>query len=252
MTVQCKIGEHVTTVDSEEDCRASFGTPVGADAGTGGGGGFTIFGIKVCFVRNVLTRSLGDMILDIGASDSIAGDVPVDLLARGKVAGKGRSKPIALSPARKRRYATALSKNILTLAATYQSTIDFRDHILLATARGKQLKAHYDAHLPAIYAAAGGRSSLLRESAQTWMALHPFVARMVEAAGASSSKRKRTEPRLTSQNVKRCVKLIRSFQAASEDRGFQSLLGELEAELSGYSGLTASQALQRLRNAPAR
>jgi hypothetical protein len=241
---QCRIGSSVVTVDSPSDCNAAGGTLVGNDGGAGGAGR----GGGICFVRNVLTRAIGGLILDVGSSDAVSADT-IEILNILSKSGKLKSgkKTIKLTPRLRRNLATRASMCILNLATTYQTMLDFRDKLLLTTERGRELKANYDRYLNQIYDVACQSNRLVSDSATTWLSVYPFVKEMVRIADAAEGRNSKSTPKLVSQSYRRCEDLIRRFRDGSNDDGFRELLGELAKELKGYEGLTATQAVDRLR-----
>jgi len=139
-------------------------------------------------------------------------------------------------------------KTILTLASTYPTTLEFRDGLLATTRRGRQWKRYYDRHLGEIFHVAHKDLELMNASATTWLALYPFTRAMVRAASGRAA----AKIVFTKRDHKTCVGLIRRFRKGSEDARFRKVLTELERELAGYAGLTAEEAVARLRKSPTR
>ena len=93
----------------------------------------------------------------------------------------------------------------------------------------------------------------MNRAGTTWLAVYPFVkavvaegARRKGAAGRSGS------IRFSKPDHKRCVDLITRFRDASTDPEFKSVLRELEKDLAKFAGLSATEAVDRLRNTPAK
>jgi hypothetical protein len=203
-----------------------------------------------CFVRNVFSRVLGSAIVDLGAYTGVTRGVIESLTIR-KREGPGLSPKrgltvVKLTPARRRAVAGRAAASILTLARTYETTLDFRDRVLLTTPRGRHFKALYERHLAEIFNVADADLRLLHVSAMTWLACYPFAVAMVAAADGRSARRARGLV-LNARMHQRCVDLVRRFRSASTDVRFRRALREVETELRAYRGLDPAQALERLR-----
>jgi hypothetical protein len=253
MAVNCVIAGRSAVADSAADCRAAggqVGTP--HDAGTGGAGKKESLW---CFVRNVLTRGLGELILDIGYADAItplvAANADIPREAKPKKAAAGRAV-LTLSPTLRVRLATRAMHSILRLAPTYQVGLDFRMHVHNDTPRGRQLLDYYEHYLPEIYAIARSDYTLLNDLGAAWLEVVPFVKAMVmvkiRGAEAPSAAKRRA---LSNRSYLKGRDLIRRFGEASENEGFRAILQELDAELVEYRGLDAEKAIAKLIASPA-
>lgn len=254
----CRIGGTVVQVDSAEDCRGSGGTSVpgpvdagGADAGTKKG---PVDGI--CFIRSVLTRGLGELILDMGVTEQISVqlvrnvDIPRQPAPQGRAA---RGRFFTMTPTRRVRLANRVLRSILKLAATYQTGLEFRVSVFLATPRGRQILEYYHRDLPEIYEIARNDYTLLNDLASAWLQVYPFVTAMVSVAtAADGGPQEARRHSLSAESYEQGQDLIRRFGEASSDHGFRSLTRELAAELGEYRGLDAEQAVAKLRSSPAR
>jgi len=208
-----------------------------------------------CFIRSVLTRGLGELILDLGVSDKIGAqlvrnvDIPREPVREGRLTGR---KFLALTAARRLRLATRVMRSILKLAATYRTGLDFRVQIFLETPRGRQILRHYEHYLPEIYEIARNDYTLLNDLASAWLEVRPFVAAMVAVqAGADKAPRDARRHALSKRSYDHGQNLIRRFGEGASDPGFRGLTRELASELAQYRGLNAEQALAKVRASPA-
>jgi hypothetical protein len=203
-----------------------------------------------CFVRNVLIRTLADALLDVGSTDTISVTAVEALAMSGerpdKQSGEAALRP--LTPALREELAREITGGIMQLAATYRTTVDFRDHVLLPSPRGRELKEHYDRQLAEIYHVAARDLHLVHDAAATWLAVHPFVAAMVDLARDGGTI-EAAGPVLSAEQYRRCTALFRRFRQGSDDAAFREVLTEIEREFEGYEGLTAQDALEKLRAA---
>lgn len=247
---------HIVTVSSCRECYERGGSCMDD------GGGPPPVGpgpVTFCFIRNVLTRSLANLLTDIGSSTDISrsalalvdADDDMRPAAREDARGVGAAPLdddalVPLTEDVRSQIAARVTDSILRLATTYRDTVSFRDDVLMPSARGQRLREHYDANLPHLYAAAARDLGLVRRTAATWLSIHPFVAAVVAAARGLDDDR---EVELTPEQVAACKQVFRDFHDASRDEGFRHLLDVLEREFEGYAGLTPRAALQRLRDA---
>ena len=240
---QCRLPDGtVIGVSSCAECDRTYNGECLGDATPG-----TIHFNIPCFVRNVLIRTLADALLDVGSADSVS-----EMAIESLVMGAERERPPSaetglrpLTPELREDLARQITGGIMQLAATYRTTVDFRDRILLTSPRGIELKEHYDRQLGEIYHVAARDLDLVREAAATWLAVHPFVASMVSLTGENGSAEDERTTFSTEQH-QRCVALFRRFRDASEDVPFRQILDEVERELSGYEKLTAQESLAKL------
>jgi hypothetical protein len=205
---------------------------------------------RKCFVRNVFSRVLGSAIVDLGSSTGVTRGVIESLTIRRRE-GPGLSPKrsltvVKLTSTRRRAAAGRAAASILTLAGTYQTTLNFRDRVLLTSPRGRHFKALYDRHLEEIFYVASDDLRLMHAAAMTWLACYPFAIAVVAAADGRPARRARRLV-LTARMHQRCVDLVRRFRSASTDVRFRRALREVETELRGYRGLDPAQALERLR-----
>jgi hypothetical protein len=218
---------------------------------------------SLCFVRNVLTRTLGSLILDVGRAPAVSVGIRDSLVIpspKGRRTAKRKPGRIKMTPGRQRTLASQAARAILELARTYDTTVQFRDRLLLTTARGKQLKHLYDTHLGEIFDVTHGDPDLMNAAGSTWFAVYPFVKAMVDAApptddAASKPKRQRKAKRsvvFSTQQHKACVELIHSYRDASSNSAFRQVLAELEGELAAYVRLSAEESVARLQATPAK
>jgi hypothetical protein len=256
----CSIGDSPPfLVDSKSDCTAANGKIVsapggadtpGADAGTGAGD----TSAKDCFVRNVLTRGLGELILDLGFADEITPQLAanVDIPREAKPRKAGGRRTLTLSATLRMRLATRAMRSILKLAPTYQTGLDFRRYVDMETPRGRQLLDDYERYLPEIYRIARNDFTLLNDLGAAWLEVHSFVKAMVtvkvRGADAPATAKRRA---LSNRSYQKGRDLFRRFGEAAEDDGFRALTRELDAELVGYRGLNAEQAIAKFVASPA-
>ena len=253
----CKVGNTVTLVDSADDCRAMSGGVVPGPAGAGGDGGAGDPDKKKdnCFVRNVMTRGLGDLILDLGATEKVSSKIASNVDIPRTAAAKGRSpakRVIALTATSRLRLATRVTRSILKLAATYKTGLDYR-LIFLQIPRGRHLIDQYEHFLPEIYEIARNDYTLLNDLASAWLEVHPFIAAMVTAATSEPSGRSKAKHyKLSARSSDDAQELMHRFGKATENRALKALTVELAAELDEYRGLNAEQALAKVRSSSAR
>ena len=244
MPVKCKIDDQTILVESKAACRGAGGSPVEEQVGPDPNP------YCPCFVRNVFSRVLGSAIVDLGSSTGVTRGAIDSLTIRGRegpgLSGKRRLTVVKLTPARRRALAGRAAASILTLARTYQTTLDVRDRVLLTTPRGRHFKILYDRHLAAMFSVANADFRLMHAAAMTWLACYPFAVAMVAAADGRPTRRARRLV-LSARMHQRCVDLVRRFRSASTDVRFRRALREVETELRGYRGLDPAQALGRLR-----
>jgi hypothetical protein len=253
----CKVGNTVTLVDSADDCRAMSGGVVPGPGGAGGDGGAGNPDKKKddCFIRNVLTRGLGDLVLDIGVTEKVSSkivsnvDIPRTAVAKGRSPAK---RIIALTATSRLRLATRVTRSILKLAATYKTGLDFRVLIFLQTPRGRHLISRYEHFLPEIYEVARNDYTLLNDLASAWLKVHPFIAAMVTVATSEPSGRSKAKHyKLSARSSDDAQELVHRFGKATENQALKALTVELAAELDEYRGLNAEQALARVRSSSA-
>jgi hypothetical protein len=251
----CKVGNTVTLVDSAADCRAMSGGIVPGPTGAGGDGGVNPDKPKDnCFVRNVMTRCLGDLVLDLGATKKVSAKIVSNIDIPRTAAAKGRSpakRVIALTATSRLRLATRVTRSILKLAATYKTGLDYR-LIFLQTPRGRHLIDQYEHFLPEIYEIARNDYTLLNDLASAWLEVHPFIAAMVTAATSEPSGRSKAKHKLSARSSDAAQDLVHRFGKATENKALKALTVELAAELDEYRGLNAEQALAKVRSSSAR
>jgi hypothetical protein len=195
----------------------------------------------------VLIRVLADALLDVGSTDSVS-EAAIESLVMGAERERSPSAKTGLrplTPELREDLAGQITGGIMQLAATYRTTLDFRDRVLLASPRGIELKEHYDRQLGEIYNVAARDLDLVQEAAATWLAVHSFVASMVNLTRENGS----TEDEGTTfstEQYQRCAALFRRFRNASDDVSFLQILDEVQRELSGYERLTARESLAKL------
>jgi hypothetical protein len=250
----CKVGSGApVVVDSKQDCDALRGdiVPGPGDAGTGSGGNG-----GSCFIRNVLTRGLGELMLDLGVGEQVSvrlarnAEIPREA---GEETRTTEGKLLDLSPALRLGLCTFVMRSIMKLAPTYRTGLDFRLRIFLETPRGRELVDDYEHYLPEIYRIARNDYTLLNDLASAWLDVHPFIAAMVALrAGAGKEKPDVKRHTLSERSYEQGQDLIRRFGAATEDKNFRALTEELSGELKEYRGLNAEQALAKVVDAPAR
>jgi hypothetical protein len=249
---QCRLPDGtVIFVSSCQECDKTYNGSCFGDTSEPGTVVFTL----PCFVRNVLVRTLADALLDAGSCGAVTAEA-IHYLSIGReheVKPSGDSRQ-PLTSALRENLARNIAGGIMQLAATYYTTVEFRDRILLASRRGRELKAHYDQHLGEIYHVTALNLDLLHEAATVWLSVHPFVASMVRL---TRGEREEKDPQdgaayLSAEQYDRCKTLIRRFRDASKDHEFRRILEEIEGEFEGYSGLTAAESLDQLRSGSAR
>jgi hypothetical protein len=222
-----------------------------------------------CFVRNVLTRALAELILDVGApttrgvATGIVETLLRDLPARQEFAGKPRAFAAGvpdvyeLNESRRRSLAHTAADKIIELASTYNTQVAFRNRVLLKTPRGKQLARLYMVSLPAIWEVARRRYDLIESSRQLWLELHPLVATIVRLAddrAGLDQTRHGSKPvlRITDRHFQAIAAVAAEFRKETKSRKFQRAIDDVMRELKRYVGLTAEEALGRLRATRAR
>ena len=102
--------------------------------------------VTFCFIRNVLTRTLANVLVDIGSTSEITtlAVSHVDITASPpKNMSPGELQP--LTPELRADLAQRITGGILKLATTYRDTTAFRDIVLRSCPRGIELERHYDA-----------------------------------------------------------------------------------------------------------
>jgi hypothetical protein len=200
-----------------------------------------------CFVRNVLVRTLSDAILDIGSSQTISTKALSYLdICQKRGEHALQEKQLRLSARLRREIGRKLTGGIAQLSTTYLTTVDFRDRVLLKCKRGRELKRLYDVHLGEIYRVTALNLPLFYATARVWLAVHPFVADMVSITRDTREDGGSGTMRMSAQQYRSCLTLLRKFRAASSDEKFRQALASLEQEFAGYKGLTASEAVARL------
>jgi hypothetical protein len=204
------------------------------------------FKVTFCFIRNVLVRTLSDVLVDIGSSQRIAPSVVRHVSIGSLDEGKPVSgDPLPLTADLRASLTTKITGGIAQLASTYLSTIHFRDLVLLKCARGKELKALYDRNLSDLYHLTAADLSIFHDAATTWFSLHPFVEAMVDVARDPQGSKHQTV-RLTPDVLEKCISLIRRFIKASPSVEFRHDLESVHDELKGYKNLGAAEALSKL------
>jgi hypothetical protein len=206
--------------------------------------------ISFCFVRNVLVRTLADTLVDVSSSVGVTATFTENLNIVFSDEQPQNTQFILLSDDMRRDMAGQITNQILELAATYLTTVDFRDRVLMPTLRGRQLKEYYDRYLAETYGVASGELGLTKEAAATWLSVHPFVSAIV-AQTQSETDPSSSQERLSEEQFQRCKELLRRFREGSANEEFRRLLGDIEQEFEGYNGLTAIEALERMRSTPA-
>ena len=237
-------GRQPTLVDSAEDCRLLRGKIVEGPTGD-----------KKeednCFIRSVLTRALGELILDLGVAKELSAklarevDIPRKPAPKG---GTGERKFLTLTPTLRSRLATRVMRSILNLANTYKTGLEFRVNVFMPTPRGRQVLDYYHRYLPEIYEIARNDYALLNDLASAWLEVYPFVTGMVKVvtAGENASANMRRR-KLSTRSYDAGQDLIRRFSEASNDSRFQAVTREFASELSEYRDLDAEQAVAKLR-----
>lgn len=206
-----------------------------------------------CFVRNVLTGGLADLLLNVEASDAVSGDFAASLKIPWNRRAPKAGRVVKLTPGSRRRLIATAMRSMATLAKTYRTTLQFRDGLLSNTPRGKQYKRYYAKHLGEITRVASQDEWLMNRAGTTWLAVYPFVKAVVaEGARRKGAAGRGGSIRFSRSDHKRCVDLITRFRDASKDPTFKSVLREVDKDLAKYAGLSATEAVDRLRNTPAR
>lgn len=237
----------VITVASCDDCAKSYSGGCLEDAP----GGVQVHISGFCFVRNVLVRTLADILLDIGASQQID-RVALDSLnlASAEISlSPGNDEMLALTPEIRTKLTQEITGGIAQLASTYMSTIHFRDDVLLKGGRGRELKAIYDHSLHELYRLASRNLRLFHQTATTWFVLHPFVEAMVREARRTPGSGDQV---FTADLLKRCKALLHNYSAASKNNEFRNDLREISEDLDAFEGLSASEAVSALHSLPQR
>jgi hypothetical protein len=251
----CKIGNSVTFVDSAADCRAMAGGIVPGPVDAGGDGGTVVNGGS-CFIRNVLTRGFGELILDLGVAETVTPQLTANVDLPREPVKKGPSKAatvLTLTNALRVRLATRVMQSILKLAATYKTGLEFRVKIFRKTPRGRHLLDQYHRYLPEIYKIARDDYTLLNDLASAWLEVDPFIAAMVSVAGkAEAAPAKAKHHKLSKRSSDAAQDLVGRFGEASESAGLRALTEELASELAEYRGLDAEHALSKLRASAAK
>ncbi|MGW0811567.1 hypothetical protein [Nonomuraea sp. NPDC002799] len=230
----------VIGVGSCQDCERSY-------SGYCQEGGLGPFKVPLpCFVRNVLVRVFSDMLLDVGSCDGLSPQV-MDLLG---LAGRGGSEADGdfdrLTPDLREEAAGKITAKILQLAATYPITLEFRDRVLLTCDKGRRLKEYYDRYLGHLYHAAALDLGLVAEAAATWLEVYPFAEAVVKVSTGSADDED-AQTVLSSEQHERCHDLFRRFRDSGDDSDFREIMDVIQEEFAGYEGLSASEALDRLR-----
>jgi hypothetical protein len=210
----CQIfeGRQPTLVDSAEDCRLLRGKIVEGPTGSGGTGGGDKKKDDDCFIRSVLTRALGELILDLGVAKELSAklarevDIPRKPAPKG---GTGERKFLTLTPTLRSRLATRIMRSILNLANTYITGLDFRVNVFMPTPRGRQVLDYYERYLPEIYEIARNDYALLNDLASAWLEVYPFVTGMVKVVTAGEN---------ASANMRRRKLSTRSYDAGQDLR----------------------------------
>jgi hypothetical protein len=252
----CKIGNSVTFVDSAADCQAMAGgiVPGPVDAGAGDAGTDSGKG-KGCFVRNVMSRAFGELILDLGVTEKVSPQLAanVDLPREPVKRGPSKAGALTLTKALRLRLTTRVMHSMLKLAATYKTGLECRVHIFLQTPRGRHLLDQYDHHLPEIYPIASSDYTLLNDLATAWLKVVPFIEAMVSVAtqgeAAPLKARHHKLPKGSSDDAQ---DLVRRFGERSQSSTLKALTLELATELDEYRGLDAENALSKLRGSAAK
>lgn len=244
----CKIGAHPPQlVDNCNECvggTCPASPPGGGDEGTGGGGGG-----GSCFIRNVLTRALGELVLDLGMADQVTPTLVSNAVVPRQPAPRPpRRGLLSVTPALRARVAGRVMRSILNLAATYPTGLEFRVMVFMETPRGRQILDYYERYLPEIYEIARNNYTLLNDLASAWLQVHSFVQAMVRVATAKDGGSQRARRhRLSAQSYEQGQDLIRRFTDASKDEGFRRMTRELGQELAEYRELDAEHAIAKLR-----
>ena len=129
--VRCNLGDTTTVMPSERACTANGGVPEQE-------GGTEPKPWYKCFVRNVLTGGLADLLLNVEASDAVSGDFPASLKIPWNKRAPNARRVVKLTPGSRRRLVATAMRSMATLAKTYRTTLQFRDGLLSTTPRGKQ------------------------------------------------------------------------------------------------------------------
>lgn len=205
--------------------------------------------IRFCFVRNVLVRALSDALVDLGASDGITSKALESMIigADRKVGLPDDADLGRLTPQMREDLAGRITGGILQLAETYQNTVDFRDQVLATSPRGTEFKNEYDRYLGAIYQIAARDQKFVHDASVAWLSVHSFAAAMVAVANKDSGS-ETSSLIFTEKDCESCLRILWRLNEAAMDDDFRNFTRELIDEVQGYSGLTASEALEKLQN----
>jgi hypothetical protein len=217
-----------------------------------------------CFVRNVFTRYLAELILDVGtpSTTGIVGSIPEVLLAglpsisafedaQGEESRPRGDAVVQLTDERRLAVAQGAGERILELAATYQTQVDFRTSVLEGTQLGDQLVELYHRFLPSIWEVARSRFDLFERCRALWMRTHPFVAEVValaRSADDSTATSRDDLRRLSSEDFDELARIAAEFSDDTEDAEFRAVIRasvELIRQFVGMSSLEILEFVQR-------
>jgi hypothetical protein len=207
-----------------------------------------------CFVRNVLTRYLAELVLDVGTptTTGIVASIPEVLLAglpsvsefqesESSEAQPGVEPVVPLTDGRRQAIAEGAGARILELAATYQTQVDFKSYVLEGTELGDQVVELYHRYLPSIWEVARSRFDLFERSRELWLRTHPLVAEVVALARADqdAAPAPHAELRyLSSEDVDELTSIGMQFVDNTDDESFRNVVRtglELAREFVGRS-----------------
>jgi hypothetical protein len=208
-----------------------------------------------CVIDRIITRALGELVLDLGYCDEIGAELARNTEIPRESASERRPRQpfLKLTETLRTRLASRIMRSILRLGATYPTALNFRADVFDKTARGTEIVNYYECFLDEIYYIARNNYALVHDLASAWIEVRPFVAAMLAVAtspdGGSRAARRH---RLSERSCRHAQNLVRRFAEAAVSDGFRQLTRELGAEVAGYRGLDAEQALAKLRASPAR
>jgi hypothetical protein len=133
------------------------------------------------------------------------------------------------------------------VVAAHKVAIDFRDKLLATTQLGKRFVRHYEKNQSELLSVARKDRKLFEDCVNAWVAVAPFVNDML-APRAGGNKNSKDIDRFSKEDHAVWVGLIGRFRSGSKSKTFLKVLDELEPELGRYVGLSAAEAVQRLRS----
>ncbi|HXI09045.1 MAG: hypothetical protein ACRC1G_17835 [Bradyrhizobium sp.] len=208
---------------------------------TGGGG---------CACASLMIPGFNRMVLVIGTVDSISPSAIAHLDLPPKP-GPVKGRVVKLTDALRKSLALRATRSIMKLTAIYNTLTGFQERISHKTERGQYLQKQYEHYFGEISRLTSDDLKLLNHLCSASLRLAPFAKTMLALADGGRVPVKEKSQKLSKAAIEAAQAVLLQYAEASEDPGFKELIDELVSEAGEYQGLTAQDALDKFRSAPA-